>query len=150
MTAVKPATLSKFWHRPEMLLFVMIAAMSVSFGVWQALLNNFAIERAAFSGVEIGILQSLREIPGFLAFGAVLLLGLTIWAFSGGEKESNGKGSNPDEKVIAEKRTTKDSPDNSPDPPLAIPPAGDWITLFNGEDFSGWEMVVCEEYQGHV
>ncbi|OMH38941.1 hypothetical protein BGP75_00505 [Motiliproteus sp. MSK22-1] len=57
-----------------MLLFLMAAAMPISFGVWQALLNNFAIERAAFGGVEIGILQSLREIPGFLAFGAVLLL----------------------------------------------------------------------------
>jgi len=57
-----------------MLLFLMAAAMPVSFGVWQALLNNFAIEQAAFSGVEIGILQSLREIPGFLAFAAILLL----------------------------------------------------------------------------
>src|SRR5690606_35861227 len=36
--------------------------------------NNFAIERAAFTGVEIGILQSLREIPGFLAFAVVFLL----------------------------------------------------------------------------
>ncbi len=74
MTTKTPITPLKLWHRPEMLLFVMIAAMSISFGVWQALLNNFVIERAAFSGVEIGILQSLREIPGFLAFGAVLLL----------------------------------------------------------------------------
>ena len=64
----------KVFRRPEMLLFLMAAAMPISFGVWQALLNNFAIERAAFGGVEIGILQSLREIPGFLAFGAVLLL----------------------------------------------------------------------------
>jgi len=39
-----------------------------------ALINNFAIERAAFTGVEIGILQSLREIPGFLAFAVVFLL----------------------------------------------------------------------------
>lgn len=62
------------WRRPEVLLYLMAAAMPVSFGVWQALLNNFAIERAAFTGVEIGVLQSLREIPGFLAFGAVLLL----------------------------------------------------------------------------
>ncbi|WP_421867894.1 MFS transporter [Motiliproteus sp.] len=64
----------KSWQRPENLLFLMTAAMSISFGIWQALLNNFVIERANFTGVEIGILQSLREIPGFLAFGAVLLL----------------------------------------------------------------------------
>jgi len=63
-------------RRPDILLFLMAAAMPISFGVWQALLNNFAIERAAFTGVEIGVLQSLREIPGFLAFGAILLLAL--------------------------------------------------------------------------
>ncbi|NVK17439.1 MAG: MFS transporter [Methylocystaceae bacterium] len=62
------------FKRPEFLLFVMAAAMPLAFGVWQALLNNFAIERAAFSGVEIGILQSLREIPGFLAFAVVFVL----------------------------------------------------------------------------
>jgi hypothetical protein len=48
--------------------------MGVSFSVWQALLNNFAIERVAFTGVEIGILQSLHEIPGFMAFTMVFLL----------------------------------------------------------------------------
>ena len=39
-----------------------------------ALLNNFVIERASFTGAEIGMLQSIREIPGFLAFTAVLVL----------------------------------------------------------------------------
>lgn len=62
------------FKRPEFLLFVMAATMPLAFGVWQALLNNFAIERAAFSGVEIGILQSLREIPGFMAFAVVFVL----------------------------------------------------------------------------
>lgn len=52
----------------------MAAAMSIAFSVWQALLNNFVVERAAFSGAEIGILQSLREIPGFLAFSVVFVL----------------------------------------------------------------------------
>ena len=48
--------------------------MPLTFSVWQALLNNFVIERAAFTGAEIGILQSVREIPGFLAFTAVYVL----------------------------------------------------------------------------
>jgi hypothetical protein len=48
--------------------------MPLTFSVWQALLNNFVIERAAFTGAEIGILQSLREVPGFLAFTAVFML----------------------------------------------------------------------------
>ena len=52
----------------------MAGAVPLSFATWQALLNNFAIERAAFTGIEIGVLQSLREIPGFLAFAVVFLL----------------------------------------------------------------------------
>ena len=39
-----------------------------------ALLNNFVVEQANFTGKEIGILQSVREIPGFLAFTVVFLL----------------------------------------------------------------------------
>ena len=61
-------------QRPEWLLYVMAAAVPLSFATWRALINNFAIEQASFSGVEMGILQSLREVPGFLAFGVVLLL----------------------------------------------------------------------------
>jgi MFS family permease len=61
-------------QNPELFLYLLAAAVPISFGIWQALLNNFAVERAAFTGVEIGILQSLREIPGFLAFTVILLL----------------------------------------------------------------------------
>lgn len=62
------------WQRPEILLMLMAAAVPISFAAWQALLNNFAIEMAAFTGKEMGVLQSLREIPGFLAFGVIFLL----------------------------------------------------------------------------
>lgn len=62
------------WRRPDILLLVMAAAVPLSFGTWQALLNNFAIERAAFTGADMGVLQSVREIPGFLAFTAVFVL----------------------------------------------------------------------------
>ncbi len=62
------------WRRPELLLLLMAAAVPLSFATWQALLNNFAIERAQFTGAEMGILQSLREVPGFLAFAVVFLL----------------------------------------------------------------------------
>ncbi len=57
-----------------MLLYVLAAGVPLSFATWQALLNNFAIEHAAFTGVEIGILQSLREVPGFLAFTTIFVL----------------------------------------------------------------------------
>ncbi len=61
-------------QRPEVMLMCLAAAIPFSFATWQALLNNFAIERAAFTGAEMGLLQSIREIPGFLAFGVVLVL----------------------------------------------------------------------------
>ena len=63
-----------FWRRPRFLLFVMAAAMPLSFAVWSALLNNFVVEQAAFDGVKIGWLQSVREIPGFLAVGVIAVL----------------------------------------------------------------------------
>ena len=48
--------------------------MTIGFATWMALLNNFVIEKAAFTGADIGMLQSIREIPGFLAFTAVFVL----------------------------------------------------------------------------
>jgi predicted MFS family arabinose efflux permease len=66
--------MARGWKRPEILLLIVAAAASLSFATWQALLNNFAIERAAFTGAEMGILQSLREVPGFLAFAVVFVL----------------------------------------------------------------------------
>lgn len=62
------------WRRPEILLLVMAGAVPLSFATWQTLLDNFAIHQVAFTGREIGILQSLREIPGFLAFAVIFLL----------------------------------------------------------------------------
>lgn len=52
----------------------MSVAMPIAFNAWSALLNNFVVERAAFTGVEIGILQSLREVPGFLTVTVVFVL----------------------------------------------------------------------------
>ena len=56
------------------MLVLMSCAMAVSLYGWFTLLNNFVVERAAFTGKEIGFLQSIREIPGFLSFLAVFLL----------------------------------------------------------------------------
>ncbi|AOZ70213.1 hypothetical protein LPB142_13530 [Rhodobacter xanthinilyticus] len=62
------------WRRPDALLYLMAAAMPIAFATWSALLNNFVIEVASFTGREIGWLQSVREIPGFLAIGVIVLL----------------------------------------------------------------------------
>ena len=53
---------------------MMSIAMTLAFATWMVLLNNFVVERAEFSGKEIGILQSIREIPGFLAFTTIFVL----------------------------------------------------------------------------
>ncbi len=63
-----------FWCRPVTLLFLMATAMPVAFSTWSALLNNFVIEAADFTGKEIGLLHSVREIPGFLAIGVIAIL----------------------------------------------------------------------------
>jgi hypothetical protein len=52
----------------------MAISMTVSFSAWMSLLNNFTIEVASFDGSQIGILQSFREIPGFLAFTVIFVL----------------------------------------------------------------------------
>lgn len=62
------------WRQPVTLLFLMAFAMPIAFATWSALLNNFVIERAAFTGVEIGWLHTVREIPGFLAVGVIALI----------------------------------------------------------------------------
>ena len=66
--------ITKSWQTPKNLLILMSVAMTIGFATWMALLNNFVIEKAAFTGAEIGMLQSIREIPGFLAFTAVFVL----------------------------------------------------------------------------
>lgn len=62
------------WKQPALLLMLMAAAMQFSFASWSALQYNFAHEMLGFTGKEIGIQQSIREIPGFLSFAAVFFL----------------------------------------------------------------------------
>ena len=64
------------WRQPTALLFLMAFAMPMAFATWNALLNNFVIEAAAFDGVDIGWLHTVREIPGFLAIGVIYII---IW-----------------------------------------------------------------------
>ncbi len=52
------------WRQPQFMLLMMAFIMPLTFSVWNALLNNFTVEYASFTGREIGILHSLREVPG--------------------------------------------------------------------------------------
>lgn len=58
----------------ESLLYLLAAAVPIAFTAWNSLLNNFAVEIAHFDGEKIGLLQSLREIPGLLAISIVFVL----------------------------------------------------------------------------
>ncbi|CED57438.1 MFS transporter [Aliivibrio wodanis] len=62
------------WKNPKTFLILISIVVPIAFSTWNALLNNFVIEKAAFTGADIGLLQSVREIPGFLAFTAVFIL----------------------------------------------------------------------------
>ena len=62
------------WRRPTTLLFVMALTMPIAFNTWSALLNNFVIEAANFDGADIGLLHTVREIPGFLAVGVIAVI----------------------------------------------------------------------------
>ncbi|EPI4955249.1 TPA: MFS transporter [Vibrio parahaemolyticus] len=67
-------TSSHGWRTPQNFLLLISIIVPIAFSTWMALLNNFVIEKANFDGADIGLLQSVREIPGFLAFTAAFVL----------------------------------------------------------------------------
>jgi predicted MFS family arabinose efflux permease len=59
-----------FLASPTAFLMGMAFINWLGFASWQALFNNYARDAVSFTGWEVGVLQSVREIPGFLAFTA--------------------------------------------------------------------------------
>jgi hypothetical protein len=55
-------------------LLVLSVASMVGLQGWRTLFNNFAVEWAHLDGSHIGVIQSVREIPGFLALLAVWVM----------------------------------------------------------------------------
>ena len=55
-----------FWY-----LAVLTICSTVGLQTWQTLFNNFAVDIAGLNGDHVGVIQSVREIPGFLALLAV-------------------------------------------------------------------------------
>ncbi len=56
------------------LLYLLAIGNTLAFATWSVMLNNFVVEQATFTGEEIGMLHSIREVPGFLAFTAILVM----------------------------------------------------------------------------
>lgn len=60
--------------RMYIFLLVLTLGAHAAFQGWRTLLNNFAVEIGGLDGLDIGVVQSLREVPGFLALLAVYVL----------------------------------------------------------------------------
>jgi hypothetical protein len=65
----------KLIHNP-MYIFLLVLTITVSGGlhVWQTLFDNFAVTVVHLEGHHVGMIQSVREIPGFLALLVVYVL----------------------------------------------------------------------------
>ncbi len=60
----------------KMYRYLVLLTVSSTLGLeaWLVLFNNFAVEVVGLEGNHIGIIQSIREIPGFLTFLVVFIL----------------------------------------------------------------------------
>jgi MFS family permease len=59
-----------------MFLYLIVLSICSTMGLqtWRTLFNNFAVEAAGLNGQYVGMIQSVREIPGFLALLAVYVI----------------------------------------------------------------------------
>lgn len=55
-------------------LALLTIASAVGLQTWRTLFNNFAVEIVHLEGNHIGVIQSVREIPGFLALLAIFII----------------------------------------------------------------------------
>lgn len=55
-------------------LMLLVIAATAGLQGWRTLFNNFAVEEVGINGFQVGVIQSVREIPGFLALLVVYLL----------------------------------------------------------------------------
>ena len=63
-------------NQNKMYRYLVLLTISSTLGLeaWLTLFNNFAVEAVGLEGNHIGIIQSIREIPGFLTFLVVFIL----------------------------------------------------------------------------
>ncbi|MGQ1948639.1 MFS transporter [Geofilum sp. OHC36d9] len=55
-------------------LVLLVLASAIGFQGWQTLFNNFAVDTIGLNSFQVGTIQSVKEIPGFLTFFAVFIL----------------------------------------------------------------------------
>lgn len=55
-------------------LILLTVASAVSLQGWNTLFNNFAVDTAGLNGLQVGTIQSVREIPGFISLLVIYVL----------------------------------------------------------------------------
>ncbi|MCT4638649.1 MAG: MFS transporter [Bacteroidales bacterium] len=68
-------SVKRFQPKP-MYYFLLLLTVAAAFGFqsWRTMFNNFAVDGIGLNGFEVGIVQSVREVPGFLALLVIFLL----------------------------------------------------------------------------
>ena len=64
------------FSKNKMYLYLIVLTISATAGLqaWRILFDNFAVSEILLDGHHIGIIQSVREVPGFLALLVVYVL----------------------------------------------------------------------------
>jgi predicted MFS family arabinose efflux permease len=76
MSSIIPRVVDTDPEMREVRHFLILVSMAVfmSFQIWRSVFNNFAVEDAGINAHNMGVIQSLREVPGFLALLVILVL----------------------------------------------------------------------------
>ncbi|PIE55777.1 MAG: MFS transporter [Desulfobulbus propionicus] len=73
-----PLPLLSDLNREQRTMFHFLAVLNIAAVIglqsWMILFNNFAVEQAGLHGAQVGTIQSVREIPGFLAMLAIFVM----------------------------------------------------------------------------
>ena len=75
MNQVVKAPMKSMKHN-SMYLYLMVLTIASTAGLqsWRTLFNNFAVDVALLDGSQVGVIQSVREIPGFLTLLVVFVM----------------------------------------------------------------------------
>lgn len=64
------------FRKNSMFVYLLVLSLCAAGGlqVWRTIFNNFAVDVAMLNGAQVGVIQSVREVPGFLALLVTYLL----------------------------------------------------------------------------
>ena len=72
---IEPSAMEEIRKKPMYrYLIILTIASAAGLQAWLLLFNNYAVEVVALEGKHVGVIQSVREIPGFLALLAIYIM----------------------------------------------------------------------------